>query len=73
MGRTATCNTNPTGGGGGHLLSVLLGPVGHARLQAVQLGQDEACVSPQGVGALVQLHLLPAPRVLLPAATQTHS
>lgn len=49
-----------------YLFPFKLGPVGHSRLQPVHLGHDEADVAPQRVGALLQLHLLAGPRILLP-------
>lgn len=54
-----------------HFLPLLLGPGRHACLQSVYLSHDEASVFPQRIRVLIELHLLPDPRVLLPTTTVT--
>lgn len=52
-----------------HLFPLLLGPVRDPGLESVHLSHYESSVFPQRVRALVQLHLLAGPRVLLPERT----
>lgn len=49
-----------------YLPALPLGPLCCSGLQSIHLGHDEADVLPQRIRALVQLHLLPDPRVLVP-------
>lgn len=56
-----------------YLPALPLGPLCHSGLQSVHLGHDEADMFPQRIRALVQLHLLPDPRVLVPVRGDTSS